>query len=291
MNGKSHRVSIRHDRPIDGVTLAICCSVRDACARAGLPYFIAGAAARDLILLHVHGCRTRRATRDVDFGVAVSSWADFERLKEGLVEHHAFAPGNAKHALTYCPADGAHPIGIDIIPYGGVEETGGHIHWPPHGDDVMNVSGFDVAASHALHVEFTEGDALAVASLPGLVLLKLFAWLDRGTYGAKDAIDLVTIASEYAAAGQEDRLWDEHPHLVTDAGYDLQVAGALLLAEDVREISPPDTLAELRSALETRNALERLIVQETCSRLLPDTDPEESAEVVALRSFWRRLFG
>jgi predicted nucleotidyltransferase len=54
-------------------------------------YFVAGATARDLILVNVHGLRPGRATRDVDFGVAVESWAQFELLKERLIATREFA--------------------------------------------------------------------------------------------------------------------------------------------------------------------------------------------------------
>ena len=54
-------------------------------------YFVAGATARDLILVNVHGLRPGRATRDIDFGIAVESWEQFE-LSEGTIDcDHDFA--------------------------------------------------------------------------------------------------------------------------------------------------------------------------------------------------------
>lgn len=48
---------------------------------AGCEYFVAGATARDLVMVHVHGLRPGRATYDIDFGIAVENWDHFARLK------------------------------------------------------------------------------------------------------------------------------------------------------------------------------------------------------------------
>jgi predicted nucleotidyltransferase len=62
--------------------------VLDPLARSsGCEYFLAGATARDL---NVHGLRPGRATRDIDFGIAVESWAQFELLKARLLATDAF---------------------------------------------------------------------------------------------------------------------------------------------------------------------------------------------------------
>jgi predicted nucleotidyltransferase len=47
---------------------------------------------------------------------------------------------------------------------------------------------------------------LRVASLPGLAILKLVAWADRGAANAKDAHDLYQLMTNYAAAGNSGRL-------------------------------------------------------------------------------------
>ena len=61
---------VRPDRPIDPLTLAVMREVDKLVKELGLPYFLCGAMARDVMLQHVHGIDTGAATRDVDFGVA-----------------------------------------------------------------------------------------------------------------------------------------------------------------------------------------------------------------------------
>ena len=47
----------------------------------GTPYLVVGATARDIILHHGFGAAIERGTRDVDFGIQVQSWEQFEQLK------------------------------------------------------------------------------------------------------------------------------------------------------------------------------------------------------------------
>jgi predicted nucleotidyltransferase len=82
--------SARPDRPVDPLTLAAIREVDKLAGELGLSYFVCGAMARDILLTHVHGIETGRATLDVDFGVAVGNWDIFENLKARLVETGKF---------------------------------------------------------------------------------------------------------------------------------------------------------------------------------------------------------
>lgn len=48
--------------------------------------FVIGATARDIIISEHYGIPARSATKDIDFGIQVSSWNQFEELKKGLLE-------------------------------------------------------------------------------------------------------------------------------------------------------------------------------------------------------------
>jgi predicted nucleotidyltransferase len=41
-----------------------------------IAYLLAGGLAREILLHYGHGCATGGATKDVDFGVTLSSWTD-----------------------------------------------------------------------------------------------------------------------------------------------------------------------------------------------------------------------
>ncbi len=286
-------LSIRPDCPIDGIRLAALCGVRDACKAIGVDYLVAGATARDLLLHHVYGQRIRRRTEDVDIGIAVPDWAAFQRLKDALIGRPGFRLRDAPHAVFYSAVPGGEPLRIDFVPFGGVEDPNGRILWPPSGDTILSVRGFRAALADAVEVRLPAAGVVRSASLPGLVLLKLFAWLDRGRVApvAKDALDLVAIVAGYADAGQVDRLYTDREELLEMCAFDVPLAGALLLADDVKSITPPLLLDALHRELSEQSALDRLLDQITLRQRLTGREPEEVGETQRLRGFWDRLFG
>ena len=64
-------LSVRSDRPIQPAALTVIRAVDQVMKQLGLTYFFAGAIARDILLTHVFDLTVHRATRDVDFAVAV----------------------------------------------------------------------------------------------------------------------------------------------------------------------------------------------------------------------------
>src|SRR6266404_5226884 len=85
MSNESNRPSTPLNSAVD-LSVVRVLRVLDPIARSSrCEYFLAGATARDLILVNVHGLRPGRATRDIDFGIAVESWDHFARLKEDLI--------------------------------------------------------------------------------------------------------------------------------------------------------------------------------------------------------------
>jgi predicted nucleotidyltransferase len=64
--------------------------VFDVSAKLDIETFIIGAIARDLIFEYVYKAEIKRATEDIDFGVAVESWAKYEKLKQALAGTGSF---------------------------------------------------------------------------------------------------------------------------------------------------------------------------------------------------------
>ena len=83
--------------PIDPLIVRVLRRVDRLAQNAGIPYFIAGATGRDLILVNVYGMWAGRATRDIDFGVAVESWEQFASLRDALT-----ASGSSKRIRGRC---------------------------------------------------------------------------------------------------------------------------------------------------------------------------------------------
>ncbi|ENM3905091.1 nucleotidyl transferase AbiEii/AbiGii toxin family protein [Vibrio cholerae] len=170
----------------------------------GVPFFVAGATARDLVLYHVFGRDPGRQTRDIDTGILVPDWDAFSRVRQALLDA-GLTVTNRVHRLK----DPDSGLPIDIIPFGAIADDAGEIRWPPEHAVTMSVAGFQEAYDAALSVELGQGDTIKVASLAGLTLLKLIAWQERGNESSKDAADFLTILLEYQHV-QEDRLWEPY---------------------------------------------------------------------------------
>jgi predicted nucleotidyltransferase len=221
----------------------------------GIPTLVVGAAARDLVLEYHYGLGSQRATRDIDFGIAVDSWEKFDRLIEALV-----ASGNFKRAVNV-----AHRlivinpgVVVDIIPFGDVESPAGHIAWPPDQAIIMSTHGFKEAYQSALTLRLASGLESRVVSPAGLALLKLIAWLDR--YEQRDAQDLAFVMSNYLDAGNKDRLYTEHVDLI-DEDFDYILTGVRLLGRDIGSMVGEQTREVVLRALNIdseSNTLNRL---------------------------------
>lgn len=237
---------VKPDKPVEQVLVELLSHVDGAARELGLSYFVGGACARDLLLVHVHGFEVPRPTRDVDIGVAVRSWKEFDKVKERLIGTGEFSavPGVA-HRLLFRVTEKTRGIPLDILPFAGVEEPGAVLRWPPDRAVVMNVTGFYEALARAEQVKISNDLVVPVASLPGQALLKLAAWLDRRAATSRDAVDLSMMFRLYGDAGNVNRLYDEKPELLEAADFDIELAGAILLGADVRAIATSSSYRRL----------------------------------------------
>lgn len=254
-------LSVARERPLDPVRLEILRQVDRVARELALDYFVVGAMARDILLNGVFGLYTGRATRDVDLAVAVEGWPQFDAIKVRLVGTCAFVSDErAAQRLYHRAASEGRGYPLDLIPFGGVELPGNEIAWPPDGSVVMNVAGYGEALASAVPVEVEPGFAVRVASLPGLAILKLVAWADRGTRDRRDAIDFATLLRWYAAAGNEDRLYGTEIGVLEVVNYDLELAGARLLGMDAGRMAVPSTRGQILALLDDPARLDRLVL-------------------------------
>jgi predicted nucleotidyltransferase len=200
-----------------------------------------------------------RATRDVDIGIAVENWDQFEAIKKHLLATKLFSPSKISHRLEYSTLGSKFGLPLDIIPFEGVEKNDNTLTWPPEMAVVMNVAGFGDAIRTATLVQIGEELAVPVASLPGLALLKIFAWIDRGRETSKDALDLMLLMRRYAEAGNTERIYSNERELLTSVDFDLDLAGAVLLGRDVAAMTRDDIRMRALQALSAADTRERLI--------------------------------
>lgn len=233
--------SILPDRPVDPVTIELLYAVNAAAQAEGVAHMLVGATARDILLTHVLGLEAPRATRDVDFAVAVADWKQFDAVKHRLLANANFSEGRGEgQCLYYKIEESGQHYQLDLLPFGGIAREDKQVAWPPDMNTIMNVAGYDDVLAAAEEVAFTANLVGKVVSLPGLAILKLVAWSDRGRGNPKDAHDLIHLMWNYAGAGNLDRVYEEDG--VIDAGHDdPDLAGAYLLGKDIRRIVSQET--------------------------------------------------
>lgn len=222
--------------PLSSVTETLLRQINHICGVQNIPYFIAGATAREILIHHVYGRSIGRRTRDIDFAVFVEEWQRFDNLKVALTAAGAKTVKGNAHRLVL------EGIELDIIPFGGVTEAN-KIAWPPDREVVMAVDGFEEAFAHTVLITMQAGDEIPFCSLPGLALLKLFAWRDRGMANGKDAVDLYKIISEYGQIENERAF--ENPAECDKRDWEIDRVGAFLLGNDIAMISSRDSMDEI----------------------------------------------
>jgi predicted nucleotidyltransferase len=241
------------ERPLDPALLAVLRAVSEAAGSAGIDYMLVGATARDVMLTHVFDLPSGRATYDIDFAVAVASWAQFERLKEVIASRPGFTSDEAAiQRLYYLDASTGLRYPLDLVPFGPIASAQGAIAWPPDMAVVMHVIGYDEVSAAAEEVTFAPDLLVRVASLPGLAVMKLLAWSDRGAENPKDAQDLLQLMHHYAAAGNTARLYDVEYALLEATDHDPDLAGACLLGKDVARLVQTETREFMMRLIDTR---------------------------------------
>ena len=187
-------------------------------------FYVIGATARDIIVQQLLDTASTRRTKDLDIAIAIPDWDAFEQIKERLVAD-GFKKSNDMYQRFYYGA-----YEVDIVPYGVVAKEDDNIYWPPEEVVAMSVKGFDEVLSEAITVSIDDEFKVKIASLHGLFLLKLNAWLDRNAKTSKDAEDMSFILSNYFMANLDREI---HQEVYDWENFDEYIVGGYWLAHDL----------------------------------------------------------
>ena len=105
--------------------------------------------------------------------------------------------------------------------------------------------------------------AIDIASLAGIFILKIVAWLSRHLEGNKDADDIGFIILNYLSVN-EDRALKIHNDLYDDEDFNINTSGAKLLGRDMDEILGKNKNTKNK----IREILQKEISKEEESRLI-----------------------
>lgn len=190
-------------------------------------FFVIGATARDILLQALADTTVGRKTRDLDIAIAVSDWDQYDEICKALT-----ADGFEKSS-HYAQRFYFHDYEIDMVPYGEVAKDDDNIYWPPEETIAMSVKGFDEVLDEAITVSIDNEFEIKIASLHGLFLLKLNAWLDRNHGTNKDAEDMWNIIDNYYFANEKREI---HPEVYELEDFNLTTAGAYWMACDISDL-------------------------------------------------------
>ncbi|SPB16674.1 nucleotidyltransferase [Caballeronia novacaledonica] len=289
MNATSPLELLPH-RPLAGVMSAMLRDVVAATHATGIAWFIGGASARDLLLTHVHDIKATRATADIDIGISIQSWTGHDALRHALLASgHFTAPKGSAHRLNYRAPQTGERTWLDIVPFGGVQDTHGEIAWPPDGSVRMNVAGFRQALDTAIAVRIDRDLVVPVAALPAQAMLKLIAWQDRHAADRKDAIDLLFLMAHYEQAGNRDRLYSDAFDLVERHGFDPEIAGAALLGRDTAALVDEAVRAQILAILRPDDPAPPILTHMLGSRMAV-FEADTSERIAALFYAFRESF-
>jgi predicted nucleotidyltransferase len=159
-------------------------------------------------------------TTDIDLGVEVASWEQFNELRETLKATGKFTPDEKEAQRLQFDS-----VLIDIVPFGPIADENRRIAWPPEHEIFMSMVGFKEAYEYSIAVRLSMDPELDIKlpTLPGLALMKIISWREKYPGRKKDAEDLL-IMHKYEEAGNFDMLYDKEQDLFQEENFDARHA-------------------------------------------------------------------
>lgn len=234
-------------KKIDPSTINALYEVKKVADSLEIPFFVVGATARDFILEHCYNIKSSRMTMDIDLGVRVADWDEFNKLSKALLATGKFFKDRDKQRFLF------DDVRVGIIPFGRITGENKKISRPPEHEIFMSVLGFEEAYKYSITVRLRSTPELDInlPTLPGLALMKVISWKDEYPQRKKDAEDLLFIMDNYETAGNEERLYGQELSLLEEEGFDTRLAGIRLLGRDMAKISDSETLERVKEILES----------------------------------------
>lgn len=230
----------------------------DCFEKLGLPFYVIGATSRDLIMRQLANVSAQRRTKDLDIAIAIPDWEKFEEISQLLISE-GFTKSKDKQRFYWKDYE------LDIVPYGGVSKDDDNIYWPPEEEIAMSVKGFDEVLKDAITVSIDGTFDVKIASLYGLFLLKLNAWVDRHYKTKKDAEDMSFILGNYFDANCDLNLErDFHSEVYEREDFDTYIVGAIWLAYDLLPLLCTEQLIHYRNIIqeETKKGESSLLINQ-----------------------------
>lgn len=208
--------------------------------RIDMSFCVIGATARDIIIKQLSGSAPFRRTRDLDIAIAIPSWDRFAEVETVLVDNGFKKSRHARQRFFLDDYE------IDIVPFGTLAKADDKIYWPPEEDIAMSVKGFYEILDKAITLIIDDDLEVRIVSLPGLFVLKFYAWQDRHLTSKKDADDMGLVLRMYFELNNDRNF---HPEVYDEDDFEMLVAGGIWLAYDIASLLPSEQLISLSSEI------------------------------------------
>ena len=204
---------------------------------------LVGAAARMIIFDFKFG--EGRKTTDLDFGVAVKNWEDFQELRNLLVSGKPPKFKEAKNELRVIHIETS--IEIDMIPFGDIGSPNQSIKWLDC-NEFINVLGFEDAYLNS-KTETVDDLKVQVIDTPAFVALKMIAWRDRKDRTSKDLADIRFVLERYQYEN-EDSWYEEVADKLVSGDIEFNDIAIYFLGKEIKRIFGQDALNVITKAVE-----------------------------------------
>lgn len=241
-------------------------AVANAAATMGLPWLLAGAGGRILLLEGLRGLPPGRATEDLDFGVMVRSWEEYQALRDHICRDGNFRE-DPKQAQRLLYRDSSM---LDLIPFGPIGVPDDAVKWPSGKGVVMNVLGFQEACDTALSIVVNGRLSVPVATPQAMLLLKFIAWEDRhARLPGKDVSDIAYLLYHGERIIGEDAFYEEYSDAMESVGWDIDLASARVFGLQMGALAQARTKNHLLAILdrELLDGEDSLLVRELAAKI------------------------
>lgn len=194
-----------------------------------IDFYLIGAIARNI--WYSRGSKSFRSTRDLDFAVLISNREDYEKVRSYLIEHKSFRATKNNSFIMLSPSG----VEIDILPFGQIE-IDDEVTFSGTGLSNIRVNGFmEVYRAGTEDIKLQTGHNFKVATLAGIVLLKLVAFDDRPEIRSKDARDITNIITHYFDLEAE-MIYENHADLFADEEVSLSEISATVIGREINKM-------------------------------------------------------
>ena len=222
--------------PVARVVEAALAVTEDLSAR---EVMVVGACCRDILHSTLGHSFATAATRDLDLGLALTSWDAYRALAAAF-------PRIGDTGIRFRIAD----VNVDLLPFGEVEDPQGVVE-PPSRRETLSVWAFEEIFAASLPLALSPTLTVRIPTVAGYAAAKLGAWLDRSAWlETKDAADLALILYWYAESADANRRLYETPagnEILIAESVDVPLASAHLLGTDIATTIGHARLVELLS--------------------------------------------